>query len=230
MTRLLAPARPAPADLAIRLAAKDRGWLERVKHGAPAVLPTSVWQTIASAYTTPGRHYHTLEHLAELADRYAEVQAGPGWQDPGAVWLALLFHDVVYTVDPSQAPGENERRSAAMLLALVPGAFAAAELVRATANHNELPPLEHADPHDLIHFLDADLSILGASPTRFARYSRQVAAEYVPVVGRDLYEAGRGAFRQRMCEAPTLFHSPWFRARYEAAARKNLGAAADKRR
>lgn len=248
--RAHAPARLTTADLGLRLPLRERRWLDRVIAAGPSpagsplasagdaprqphprgspdpqALPVPLWHTLAAAYMSPGRHYHTPEHLAELAERYTEIQAGPGWDDPAAAWLALLFHDAVYTVDMLQPAGENERRSAALLLALVPGAEAAAEIIRATADHLGCAAPAIASRHDLDHFLDADLSILGASPARFDRYERQVAAEYVPFVGAELYRAGRAAFLAKLLASPVLFRSDWGRTRFEAAARRNLSSA-----
>ncbi len=215
-------ARPPAVEVAMPLRARDRRWLDHLVARSPIPLPASVWQIVAGAYTSPDRHYHTLEHLAELADRYAEVAAGPGWQDPRAVWLALLFHDVVYAV--GTAPGENERRSAAMLRALLPDTDGAAEIIEATADHGAARTPVHVSAADLAHFLDADLSILGASPARYARYERQIAAEYVPFVGQKAYDIGRSAFLARMAATPSLLRSELFRTKFGPSARRNLAS------
>jgi predicted metal-dependent HD superfamily phosphohydrolase/AcrR family transcriptional regulator len=219
-----APARtitcPQP-DLGVRLRARDRVWWDTLVRASPVDLPASAWSVIAAGYTAPGRHYHTLEHLAEMARGWREVAAGPGWADPRASWLALLFHDVVY--DVAGAPGDNEDRSAAMLEALVPDASAAARLVRLTATHGKAEGA--ALDADAAHFLDCDVAILGAPPARFARYEAQIAAEYAPLVPLAAYRAGRRAFLARMLTLPRIFRSDRFHQRLEARARANLADA-----
>lgn len=195
-------------------------WLDTLRAASPVALPDPLWRDLAQAYTAPGRHYHTLEHLVELAGWYRAVGEGPGWRAPRAVWLALLFHDVVYG---AAAPrGRNEAESAAALLAALPGEDAAARLIGLTATHGAGGDVE--DP-DAAHFLDADLAILGAEPDRFARYEAQVEAEYAPAVGVEAYRAGRRAFLAAMAATPRLYRTPFFRERLEGRARENLARA-----
>lgn len=194
--------------------------IEPLRARSPVALPPAVWADLDRAYTGPGRHYHTLEHLAELADWVDAVAAGPGWRDLEAVWLALLFHDAVY--DALAPKGQNEEHSARLLLEAVPAADTAARLVRATATHGAGG--DAADP-DEAHFLDADVAILGAEPARFARYEAQIEAEYAPRVGLAAYRAGRRVFLASMAGAAALFRTPFFGERLEARARANLARA-----
>ncbi|ENZ93526.1 hypothetical protein PD5205_02547 [Xanthomonas fragariae] len=46
---------------------------------------------------TPRRRaYHHFGNVRALLEHYAEVAAGPGWQQPVEVWLAVLFQDEEY--------------------------------------------------------------------------------------------------------------------------------------
>lgn len=215
------PVAPPPFELGVRLHARDRAWWDQIVRASPVAIPASVWNAVAAAYTAPGRHYHTLEHLAELARSWREVAAGPGWTDARASWLALLFHDIVY--DVAAAPGENEERSAAMLAALVPDSGCAARLVRLTATHGT--PDDTPLDDDAAHFLDSDMAILGASPARFARYEAQVAAEYTVLVPMEIYRAGRRDFFTRLLALPRIFRSDRFHGLLEARARANIARA-----
>jgi len=218
------PRPPVPAP-SVRLRGRQRLWWDAVVAASPVELPDSTWSAIAAAYTLSNRHYHSLEHLAEMARAWREVAEGPGWQDPVAAWIALLFHDAVQ--DRVGPPGSDEQRSAALLCALVPASVLpdpgpAAALVRLTATHGHPPEGLAADA---AHFLDCDMAILGASPARFARYERQIAAEYAPVVPLELFRVGRRAFLEALARSPRIFHSDHFHARLEARARANLAAA-----
>ena len=68
---------------------------------------------------------------------------------------------------------------------------------------------------------DIDLAILGAGPKRFDEYETQVRAEYrhVPTA---LYRPGRRKVLNGFLERPRIYHTEWFRERYEAQARRNL--------
>ncbi len=184
---------------------------------APFALPDPVTARIVAGYTEPHRRYHTLRHLAEMARSWRDVEAGPGWRDPRATWLALLFHDVVY--DLALGPGGSEEASARLLGELVPASAEAQRLVRLTAAHGHEP--EGLDP-DAAHFLDADMAILGAEPERFDEYEAQVRAEYVPFIGEEAYGFGRRAFLAGLAEKPRIYASDFFHARLDARARANL--------
>lgn len=187
---------------------------------APFSLPDAVTARVVAGYTEPHRHYHTLRHLVELAGWWRAVEAGPGWRDPRATWLALLFHDVVY--DIGLGPGGSEEASARLLAELVPDSAEAQRLVRLTAAHGQEP--DDLDP-DAAHFLDADMAILGAEPARFSEYEAQVRAEYEPFVGADAYAFGRRAFLAGLAVKPRIFATPFFHDRLDAAARANLARA-----
>ena len=82
--------------------------LDMLKRAAPLPLPDALYAEVAAAYKSPPRAYHTLEHVAEVAQWFAEVARTGGWTHPAEVWLALLFHDAVY----EYGRDDNEARSA----------------------------------------------------------------------------------------------------------------------
>lgn len=218
------------------------------------------WERLAGAYRTPPRHYHGLEHLCELCERYVEIEAGPGWQHPREVLLAIVFHDAVYVAgrtdnercsaemardfitrfidggpprsngpeplnerpgEPSNEPARDARPGEAFLggdddpldIAFV------TQLIRRTSGHGE-QPATGLDP-DTGHFLDADMAILAAPEERFAEYDQQIAREYSHLPA-PIFRRGRRAFFERLLASEHIFHTPWFRERYEARARANL--------
>ena len=185
--------------------------------------PAGFWERVAGAYRTPPRHYHGLDHLCELCDRYVEIEAGPGWQQPREVLLAIVFHDAVYVAGRS----DNERRSAEMARDLITRFIPEAaidvafvtQLIRRTAGHGEESAVGLDD--DTGHFLDADMAILAAAGERFAEYDRQIAREYSHLPG-PIFRRGRRAFFERLLASEHIFHTPWFRDRHESRARANL--------
>ncbi|WP_310391591.1 hypothetical protein [Hymenobacter sp.] len=179
----------------------------------------AVFQELAAAYDGPGRHYHTLRHIENLLSRLDAVPL----RDAPVVQLAVWFHDAVYHALRT----DNEARSAAQALAFLRETSLAparqqrvAFLIERTADHTRPQPPDDAD---LLAFLDADLSILGASEADYWAYARQVRREYrrVPAL---LYRPGRRQVLAKLLAAPVLFQTPDGRAELDAAARRNLAA------
>jgi predicted metal-dependent HD superfamily phosphohydrolase len=183
------------------------------------VAPASFWEEVQTGWTSEGRHYHTLQHLAETLARYHEVQQGPGWRQPLEVYLALLAHDLVYDVKRKDNEARSAQWGARWAEQLGLDAARVAALVEATASHGAAPPVQDTD---LLLFLDCDLSILGAPPERYLAYTRGVMAEYAPLYPEPLFRAGRMQFVKSMLDHEHVFHTAFFRERLEAAARANL--------
>ena len=180
------------------------------------------FQRLAAAYQAPTRHYHTLQHIENLLDRVEAADL----QDPTVVQLAVWFHDAVYNALKS----DNEARSAAEALAFLQGSTLeparqqrVAFLIGRTADHTQPQPPDDAD---LLLFLDADLSILGAAEADYWAYARHVRQEY-RLVPDLLYRPGRRKVLAKMLAAPVRYHPPALHAELDAAARRNLRAELD---
>jgi predicted metal-dependent HD superfamily phosphohydrolase len=179
----------------------------------------AAFQELAAAYQATTRHYHTLQHIENLLNR---VEAAP-LQDPTVVQLAVWFHDAVYNALKS----DNEARSADLARAFLQHSALeparqqrVAFLIERTADHTQPQPPDDAD---LLYFLDADLSILGAPEADYWAYARQVRREY-RLVPDLLYRPGRRKVLAKMLAAPVLYHTPALHAELDAAARRNLQA------
>jgi len=191
---------------------------------APLVLPAAQQAVLEAAYAVPARAYHNFAHVGEVLGHYAEVAAGPGWRHPAETWLAVLYHDAVY--EPGRT--DNEARSADLarehIARWLPDAGIDAERVAAlialTARHGQLRPDEVDEEAAL--FLDCDMAILGASPSRFDAYDRGIAAEYRGRVPAVLYRLNRRRFLKALLGRERIFLSDFFHARLDAAARANL--------
>ena len=174
---------------------------------------------LVAAYGASGRHYHNLQHLENL---FAQVANFP-LQDAVVVGLAIWYHDAVYEA----LRGDNEAKSAEWALAFLAETTLesarrarVAELIRRTADHTQPQPPDDAD---LLLFLDADLSILGAPEAAYWAYARQVRQEY-HLVPEPLYRSGRSQVLAKLLAAPVLFHTPALRQAFDAPARRNLQA------
>jgi len=185
-------------------------------------LPPPADDTLASLlahWAQPHRRYHTLQHLRECLALFDAHRAQA--RHPGEVALAVWFHDAVY--DTSRH--DNEAASAdwaVRVLAQTGAAADVAERVRAmimATRHSHMPAT--ADERLLV---DIDLAILGAAPSRFAEYERQIRDEY-GFVPDALFREKRGEILRGFLDRPALFATRELADRFESAARANLAQA-----
>lgn len=178
--------------------------------------PAPVRETVLGRYREPWRAYHTVQHLQDCAHQAARF--GLSCPHPGAVQLALWYHDVVY--DPQAH--DNEARSAALAADHLRAAGAAPDLV-ARVERLILATRHQAEPGDADEALlvDIDLSILGAPPDRFATFETQVRQEYA-FVPDAAFAAGRAAVLRSFLDRPHIYATAPFRQALEAQARANL--------
>jgi len=130
----------------------------------------TLYAELERLYEEPQRHYHTLRHPLELFRSLRPLEQQ--FERPDAVFWAVWFHDCVY--DPRES--DNEEQSA--------------ELARTLLGRLEPDLLEHivglilsTKTHRALELdgkflIDADLSILGSSPQRYANYARAIRKEY----------------------------------------------------
>jgi predicted metal-dependent HD superfamily phosphohydrolase len=142
------------------------------------------FQKLIACYGEPDRHYHTLQHVAdvlaavETLREQAFARAGIA-RNPvqlPAVTLAVFYHDAVYMT----AGAGSERFSAKLavkdLVALGLSDQICGEvsrLIELTEKHN---PAEDDPSGQLL--VDADLMILASPADRYRRYVHQIRAEY----------------------------------------------------
>lgn len=179
---------------------------------------------LRARYAAPGRHYHGQRHIDLLLALLREIR--PALAAPDAVELAIWYHDAIY--DPRRS--DNEAASAALLRAELAGLAdpaliaTSATLVLATATHRVPPGLAPALAADCAHFLDMDLSILGADPATFAWYDAAIRAEYAHIP-EGQWRQRRPAVLAGFLARERIYLTPHFHARLDATARANLRAA-----
>jgi predicted metal-dependent HD superfamily phosphohydrolase len=205
-----------------RLESMQRGWVRALE--AYRVAPAgaySPFDLLVAAYTAPERHYHNLEHLAEMFRVVDKLSAEV--EQPAALHLAIWFHDAVY----DSRSKDNERRSGELAVDLLgPIGVPASTIERivsmiwATAHTADAGPPAFRDTRAL---LDADLAILGASEERYARYAADIRKEYSWVPEAD-YRAGRSAVLERFLASPRIYQTQAMADEGEQRARANLRA------
>ena len=174
----------------------------------------SEWIVIETAYSSAGRHYHTLQHLCEVCYELENYYQG---NIPLSTLLALFYHDIVYNTLRS----DNEKQSAECAFKKMNTwnidpriAEKARDIILATANH------ESKDPEAMI-FIDADMAILGCNENKYNGYAAQVRKEF-GIYPDLLYNRGRRKFIETTLRREVIFLTPAFREKYELQARINL--------
>jgi predicted metal-dependent HD superfamily phosphohydrolase len=179
--------------------------------------PERVYEELITNYSAPERHYHTLQHLGECFARLAESRQLA--EHLHEIELALWFHDGIYDVRGH----DNEERSAswaeeiALSAGLPPNVATRIRDLILVTKHDAIP--ESTDSRLLV---DIDLAILGAPAERFDEYERQVRQEYA-WVPEPLFRQKRREILEAFLARPHIFSTDYFRSRFEAQARANLG-------
>ena len=195
-------------------------WLEtwRKLGVADSAALRRLYSDVVGRYSEPHRHYHTSQHLAECFEKVQDIISLA--QHSAEVNIGLWFHDAIYDTHRH----DNEERSAtwARDAALEFGVSAESaqriyDLIMFTRHAAEPVGI------DAQVLVDADLSILGASPSRFQEYEEQVRMEY-EWVPEDMFRSARAGILKEFLRRPHLFCTARFRERYEAQARRNLEA------
>ena len=177
-----------------------------------------------SAYGSPLRSYHDLDHLVHGLTEIRVWAANTGASDADAAILkkAFWFHDAVYG---GAADGQSNEEQSARLwenagLDVGQALQDTAALVRATDHARA-----HEDKHRLHDaMLGADLAILGQPADVYDSYARKVRTEYSHIDDVS-YTAGRKNILQHFLQlagAGTLYRDGYFADMYTAAAIDNL--------
>ena len=206
-------------------------------------------EDVVARYREPHRRYHTAEHITSVLGHVDRLSGAEDCVDldVAVVRAAALFHDVVY--DPGSSTNEPDSATYAVhaLAGLgwaQPRLDRVAELIEATADH--LGPPGHgggdgaggsaraggacdslrsggashrADDMDVL--LDADLSILGASPAAYADYVAGVRFEYSHV-DIEHWVSGRTEVLSRLIGRSAIYRTRSMHHEREARARINL--------
>jgi predicted metal-dependent HD superfamily phosphohydrolase len=172
---------------------------------------------LAAAYSSPGRHYHTLDHVRDVLETATSLWGGP--VPLPALLLAAWLHDVIYDTHAA----DNEERSADHARELLRPLRPPAALLDETARLILLTKGHRAEAGDRAGqvLLDADLAVLGADEATYDRYTAAIRREYA-WVPEEQYRAGRTQVLEDFLRRPRIYHTEEMQARAEAAARRNL--------
>ena len=185
--------------------------------GVEAEAAYATFDDLVLRYDEPHRHYHKLEHIAEMLRIVPRI--APAGTDLFAIQLAVWFHDVIY--DPRSKTNEIDSGEYArtVLANLGLPSQAIIDLIRSTDHRVALAP-DSPIESQILH--DADLAILGASLDRYDRYAADIRKEYTYVPDDQYRDGRRRVLRHFLERTPTIYATKRMREDGEAAARQNL--------
>ena len=172
--------------------------------------------SLIERYSESHRAYHTPQHLDECFRLFETAAASA--RSPGAVGLALFYHDAIYDTHAR----DNEENSAELARDMLSSIGAEASLLSYVTDmilvtrHAAMP---QTTDQQLV--VDIDLSILGAPESRFDEYEQQVRQEY-SWVDEQIFRSVRRTILQEFLARPVIYSTKTFRARLERPARDNL--------
>jgi predicted metal-dependent HD superfamily phosphohydrolase len=197
-------------------------WLTLWQRACLADDANSCYQQLSSLYSQPHRYYHNCFHIADCLREFDLAKHLAC--HPGAVELAIWFHDAVY----DSHAADNEERSAELAADCLVKAEGPKDLVQDVrrlilATKPTSIPLSQ----DEKLLVDVDLSILGQSEQRFWEYEQKIRQEY-SWVPKEVFAAKRAEILEQFLARRGIFSTEWFCAKYEDQARRNLRASISK--
>lgn len=206
---LRVPARERPATLRKVLRAR---W-------AALSLPAALGEELLDRWAQPHRKYHDLRHLLAILEAL-DTLSDPATPPFDAV-LAAWFHDAVY----NGTAGDDEQASAELARRLLTTNGVATSVVDEVHRLVLLTRTHTPEAGDAVGALlcDADLSILGQNPGRYARYTADVRTEYAHVPD-DRFATGRSAILRRLLTNGPLYRTERGRELWQHQAQLNLRA------
>jgi predicted metal-dependent HD superfamily phosphohydrolase len=195
----------------------DDGVALLLRTGAEPIRVRPLVDRVIDAHRGPHRYYHTTEHLQVVlgvVDDLADLADAPD-----TVRLAAWFHDLVY--DPTRH--DNETASADHARVWLGDVGVPPDVVEEVGRLVELTAHHRAEPEDGngLVLVDADLAILGATPSDYDRYVAAVRAEYGHLDDRTWRE-GRTAVLRTFLHRSHVFGTDRMRHELDERARVNL--------
>lgn len=196
----------------------QRSWEQLLQtFGIEQVKAQTTFAALADAYSSPGRVYHTLDHIQAVLEWIEMLRTHA--TDLRAIQLAAWFHDSVY--DPHAA--DNEERSALYAQSSLSSLAVPSETIQA-ASQMILSTKTHwteESKKDCYILLDADLAILGASVERYDAYAQAIRQEY-DWVSEAPYRIGRVQVLQMFLQRARIYWTAPMYTALEELARENI--------
>lgn len=180
-------------------------------------LEQKVFFDLVTAYSSPERFYHNLEHIRQTLEMIDQMKSLS--LDYISVQLAAWFHDVIYNPKTQDNEEKSAEYTESTLNALkIPQIIIdrVKQLILTTKNHQALP----TDIDSQI-LLDADLSILGATQGEYQAYAQAIRQEYSWMSDVD-YQIGRQQILYKFLQRKRLYLTEYAYKKFEKQAKHNL--------
>lgn len=174
---------------------------------------------IVSAYSTPNRYYHNLEHIHHVLEVIQTLKSQNEDLETTTVQLAAWFHDIVYDSKAKDNEEKSAEYAVEFLLSLsIPSNVIknVKRLILTTQHHQTL-----TDDFDAQVLLDADLAILGSSATDYDRYTQSIRQEYI-WVPEAKYFAARKKILENFLQRDNIYFTNLMQQTKDKIARTNL--------
>ena len=191
-----------------------------------------IWAVVKEYYSEPNRKYHTLEHISQMLydfDTYCRhhrrINNSFDLDYKNELEAAIWFHDIVMITNDGKGrvPNNSEQLSAEMAWDLLSESTSldlslVHKYILLTRHSQSIKP--ETVEEELI--LDLDLAILGKHAVIFDKYEKDIRFEYKHVP-EETYRTVRASVLEKFRQSENLFHTEFFRDKYQAAAKANLG-------
>jgi predicted metal-dependent HD superfamily phosphohydrolase len=177
---------------------------------------SNIADRIFRRYSESSRHYHNLEHIQNCLWELDQLSGEK--IDTISIELAIWYHDLIY----SPLSRSNELDSAQQLIGDL-GAFPTQvslenvyQMILCSPATSKFRNLSESEKF----FLDIDYSILGQREVEYMVYKQNVRIEY-RLIPSLIFHLRRKAFLTSLLKKD-IYHTKWFKERYEENAMKNI--------
>ncbi len=172
------------------------------------------WFELEKAYSKKARHYHNLNHLAEMIQEFNTYKTKLKY--PNEVLYSIFYHDYIY----NSSRKDNELKSAEFAVKILPketniDSKIVFDMILATKDH------QNNGIEDEKWLIDFDLKILSKDWEDYKVYFEQIRKEY-SIYPDFLYKPGRKKALEHFLENEFIFQTEEFRTLYESKARENI--------
>ncbi len=175
------------------------------------------WEQIIEKYSEKHRYYHNFIHIEKMFSKYTENISET--DNFNAVFLSILYHDVVY--EPKNS--DNEEKSALFAEKHLQE-FGFTPIIIEKIKKMILSTQKHIDllnEFDNKFFLDLDLMILASELEEYKIYARRIRKEYA-FVPKILYKIKRKQVLNNFLNSERIFLTDFFYEKLEEKARRNI--------
>lgn len=172
---------------------------------------------LVTAYSSPGRVYHTLEHIQAMLQWTESLRDYV--HNLAVLQLSVWFHDSVY--DPRAT--DNEKQSVMYAQRTLSHLGLPSEIIQSVAQMILSTKTHQTTEEDVDCqiLLDADLAILGAPIEQYETYARAIREEYSWVT-EAAYRAARVQILQTFLQRARIYWTELMFVALEERARENM--------